>query len=153
MWKKIQKILLGICDILELLTALIVGLGILVALVALIPQFMHFWENRQATESFMIFLESVLTVVIGIEFMKMLCKPSPEYIMEGLIFLMARHMIVGTTSSGEDLLYILGIAILFLLSRYMVLSRKREEKAASTKDGRQNLIEECKEKLNQKNNM
>lgn len=125
MWKKIQKIMLRACDALELLTAVIVGIGIVVAIIALIPGFVHFWENRLEAEAFLVFLEEVLNVVIGIEFMKMLCKPSPEHIIEGLIFLMARHMIVGTTTSGEDLLSILGISILFVLSRFMVYSKKK----------------------------
>ena len=123
MWKKIQKVMLRICDVLELLTAVAVGVGIVVAVIALVPEFLHFWENRMETEAFLIFLEEILNVVIGIEFMKMLCKPSSEHIIEGLSFLVARHMIIGTNSSGEDLLSILGIVILFVLSRFMAMTK------------------------------
>ncbi len=123
MWKKIQKYALKVCDVLEFLTAIIVGAAIVVAIIALIPGFFHYWENRTGVDAFMIFLEEILNVVIGIEFLKMLCKPSSEYIIEGLIFLVARHMIVGTTTAMEDLLSIIGIAILFVLSRFMVMTK------------------------------
>lgn len=123
MWKKIQKYALKVCDVLEFLTAIIVGAAIVVAIIALIPGFFHFWENRTGADAFLVFLEEVLNVVIGVEFMKMLCKPSSEHIIEGLIFLMARHMIVGTTTSADDLLSIIGIAILFVLSRFMVMTK------------------------------
>lgn len=123
MGKKVQRVMLRVCDILELLTAIGVGIGIVVAIIALVPGFFEFWENRFEVNAFPLFLKDVLNVVIGIEFMKMLCKPSPEHIIEGLIFLMARHMVVGTTTAGEDLLSITGIAILFVLSRFMALTK------------------------------
>ncbi len=129
MGKKVQRIMLRVCDILELLTAVGVGIGIVVAIIALVPGFFEFWENRLEANAFLLFLKDVLNVVIGIEFMKMLCKPSPEHIIEGLIFLMARHMVVGTTTAGEDLLSITGITILFVLSRFMVLTKSGKGKS------------------------
>lgn len=44
------------------------------------------------------FLDAVLGVVIGVEFLKMLCKPNTANIIEALIFVIARHMIVQTTA-------------------------------------------------------
>ena len=123
MWKRIQKYALIVCDILEILAAIIVGVAIVTAIVALVPGFLHFWVNRTEAGVFLSFLEEILNVVIGIEFLKMLCKPSSEHVIEGLVFLVARHMIVGTTTAQEDLLSIIGIAILYVLSRFMVMTK------------------------------
>ncbi len=61
--------------------------------------------------AFLLYLDAVFNVVIGIEFMKMLCKPSSANIIEVLIFLIARHMIVTSTTPLEDLLSVLSIGV------------------------------------------
>ena len=55
------------------------------------------------------FLDAVLGVVIGVEFLKMLCKPNTANIIEALIFVIARQMIVQTTTAGEDLVSVISI--------------------------------------------
>lgn len=72
---------------------------------------------------FMEYLDAVFNVVIGIEFLKMLCKPSSANIIEVLIFLIARHMIVQTTTPLEDLLSVVSIGILFFFRRFMLMTK------------------------------
>ena len=72
---------------------------------------------------YMEYLDAVFNVVIGIEFLKMLCKPSSANIIEVLIFLIARHMIVQTTTPLEDLLSVVSIGILFFFRRFMLMTK------------------------------
>ncbi|MCI5596632.1 MAG: transporter [Lachnospiraceae bacterium] len=68
---------------------------------------------------FTTFLGDAFQVVIGIEFIKMLCKHTPATVVEVLMFAMARQMVVEHTSSFENLFCILGITILFLIRRFL----------------------------------
>ncbi len=118
MWTKIRDRLYRMCDILELLMGVAVIIGIGIAVIALIPHVGELWLHRGEAGALYEFLEYVFNIVIGIEFMKMLCKPDGDTIIEVLIFLVARHMIIGTTSTLDDLLSIISMGILFLIKKY-----------------------------------
>ncbi len=123
MWDNIRKILYKACDVLELLMAGAVAVGIVIAAMTLWPEFLTYWENRMDAGAFLLYLDAVFNVVIGIEFMKMLCKPSSANIIEVLIFLIARHMIVTSTTPLEDLLSVLSIGVLFFFRRFMLMTK------------------------------
>lgn len=125
--EKLRKRLSDVCDIGECLMGLIVVIGIIIALIGLLPEMIQFWANRNQTGSFMEFLEAVSLVVIGIEFAKMLCKPNTSNIIEALIFLIARQMIISHQGSKEMLLSVLAICILFLFRRIMLATRPDKE--------------------------
>ena len=98
MWDKVRKALYKACESLELLMVAAVICGIVVAVITLWPELLHYWNNRMSEGAFLKYLDAVFNVVIGIEFMKMLCRPNSANIIEVLIFLIARHMIVQTTT-------------------------------------------------------
>lgn len=123
MWDKVRKVLYEICEIMELIMAAAVVCGLIVATLALWPELILYWNNRMETGAFLQFLDAIFNVVIGIEFMKMLCKPSSANIIEVLIFLIARHMIIQTTTAREDLLAVVSIGILFLFRRFMMATK------------------------------
>lgn len=123
MWNKIRKALYEACDILELFMAFVVLVGIIIAIIAVAPEILEFWKHRGEAGAFFEFIELIFAVVIGIEFMKMLCKPSTATIIEALIFLMARHMVVQTTTAGEDLISVISICILFVFRRVMLATK------------------------------
>ena len=125
--EKLRKRLSDICDIGEFIMGLIVVIGIVIALIGLIPEMMQFWTNRHQAGSFMEFLEAVSLVVIGIEFAKMLCKPNTSNIIEALIFLIARQMIISHQGPMEMLLFVIAICILFLFRRIMLATRPDNE--------------------------
>ena len=123
MWDKARKILYRGGEILELLMAAAVVAGVLVAMITLVPELACYWEHRMTAGAFLEYLDAVFNVVIGIEFLKMLCKPSSANIIEVLIFLIARHMIVQTTTPLEDLLSVVSIGILFFFRRFMLMTK------------------------------
>lgn len=128
MWDKIRKVLYEACDVLEMLMAAAVVCGIIVAVLTLVPELMQYWEHRMEEGAFLVYLDAVFNVVIGIEFMQMLCKPSSANIIETLIFLIARHMIVSSTTPAEDLLSVLSIGVLFLFRRFMLMTKPDKQK-------------------------
>lgn len=123
MWDKIRKILYKVCDVLEMFMAGAVGAGIVIAALTLWPELAAYWDHRMEAGAFLTYLDAVFNVVIGIEFMKMLCKPSSANIIEVLIFLIARHMIVTSTTPVEDLLSVLSIGVLFIFRRFMLMTK------------------------------
>ncbi len=126
-WEKLRKILYDICDVLELFMAVSVGIGLVIAMLAIFPGIADLWNHRLNEGAFMEFLGIVFNLVIGIEFMKMLCKPNTSNIIEALIFLMARHMIIRETTALEDLTVVISICILFLFRRFMLATKPDKE--------------------------
>lgn len=123
MWDKVGKALNHVCEWLETFMALVVFAGVVVAAAALVPELMHLSRNAREPGAFLSYLEDTSSVVIGIEFMKMLCRPSSANVIEVLVFLIARHMIVHTTTPLEDLLSVISIGILFFFRRYMMATK------------------------------
>ena len=125
MLDKIRKGLHTACDVMEIVMVLAVICGIAIAIGTLVPELKIYWDNRLDADAFLLYLDAIFNVVIGIEFMKMLCKPSSANVIEVLVFLIARHMIVGATTPLEDLLSVISIGILFAFRRFAAESEKK----------------------------
>ena len=66
------------------------------------------------------FLEKVMMLAIGLEFVKMLCKHTPSTVIDVLLFAIARQMIVEHTSTLENLIGIVALAGLFATRKYLL---------------------------------
>lgn len=62
-------------------------------------------------------LEAALSLVIGIEFIEMLCRPDSQTVLEVLIFLIARHMIIETPSPAGLVMLVSAVCILCVVRR------------------------------------
>lgn len=127
--------------ILELIMAVIVFIAIVSAIIALWEPFLHYLEHRHESGAFLEFLGLVFSIVIGIEFFKLLCEPSRDTLLEVLMFVIARHLIIEDTSAVENLLSILTIGILFFIEKYLfspsasdnsIISRFRERRSKAS---------------------
>lgn len=123
---KLKKMFTIVCDTLELIVAVVVVIGVAIAILSLFPEIGHLWKENGGSTEFVHFLERVFTVVIGIEFLKMLCRPNSDNVFETIIFLVARHMIINTTTPLEDLLSTISIVLLCLVRRYLKETRHGE---------------------------
>ncbi len=117
--ERIRKRLYKLGEAVELVMAGVIICAIIVGGVALVPEFFMYWGDRLQKGAFLGFLESVLNIVIGIEFVKMLCKPDPKEVIEVLVFFVSRYMIVHETSALENLLAVLSVCILFFSRRFI----------------------------------
>lgn len=113
MREKARNFIQKSCDVLELLVAVAVGVGLIVSLILYIPEGVALLTKSGDTSTFLLFLEDMFSVVVGIEFIKMLCKPSAENVIEVLVFLIARHMIIGSNSALDILLSVVSVALLY----------------------------------------
>lgn len=118
------------CDVLELLVAVAVGVGLIVSLILYIPEGVALLTKSGDTSTFLLFLEDMFSVVVGIEFIKMLCKPSAENVIEVLVFLIARHMIIGSNSALDILLSVVSVALLYGVR--LVLRREKNKRKPAT---------------------
>ena len=127
MGSKIRRMIDRASELLELA----VNIAVIVAVISLWKPFMEFVQNRESAHAFLDFLGYVLNVLIGIEFFKMLCKPDVDTVLEVVMFVIVRHMVVLETSSVENLLTIVGMAIIFAIKKFLKEPKKEKLKTVS----------------------
>ena len=123
-WPK--RVIHAACEVLELAAAGLVIIGLILAVIGLITDGALFRNVLAGEHAFLVYLERVFAIVIGIEFLEMLCQPTPENVIQTLIFLVARHMIVGEATPLENFVSILSIVVLFALKRWLQASEPGE---------------------------
>lgn len=116
---KIKKWVHNICQVLEMIAAGLVSIGIFLALISIATNLSVFRDLLKDPTVFKGYLDTIFTLVIGIEFLEMLCRPNSENVLEVLIFLVARHMIAGSTTPMEDFVSVISISLLCVLRRYL----------------------------------
>lgn len=116
--KKLQDKMFEISYIFELFISVIVGIGILIFAVRLIIGLFDISTFTDEGETLFKILDKAIILAIGAEFIKMLCKHTPETVIEVLAFALARQLIVGHTSPVENLITVIAIAILFAVRRF-----------------------------------
>ena len=119
-----KGILHHICHILDLVVAALMVVGLALAVVNIVTDVNLFKGILSSEHAFKEYIERVFTVVIGIEFLEMLCTPTSDSVIQTLIFLVARHMIVGETTPVQDLISIFSIVLLVILRRWLHASRE-----------------------------
>ncbi len=118
--KKLDTILEKGLLVLESLIALIsifVLVGLLVIYLIRICNTPGYFLQEDAVHQF---LQELLSIVIGLEFVKLLMHMTPANILEVLIMAIARHIVVGHSDSLDTLLSILCIIALFAAKRYLI---------------------------------
>ena len=134
MIESIQKIINRICEVLEYIIAAIVVLALVISAISYLPVIKDLFIKTGNSEEFLIFLEQIFNYVVGIEFIKLLCKPNTENTFEVLIFLVSRHMIIGNTSALDMFLSVASIAILCVIRRLLNTKFRHEKDTDETED-------------------
>ncbi len=144
MRKKLQDKMFEVSYLFELLISVIVGIAILILAVRLIADTANVSVYLNGADSLVKILDDAITLAIGAELIKMLCKHTPETIIEVLAFALARQLIVGHAAAWENLITVLAIAVLFAIRRFLL---KRHD-MVETPDG----LVEIDDKTNIDNN-
>ena len=71
-------------------------------------------------EFFTEFLANALSLVVGVEFVKMLCRHSAQTVVEVLMFATARQMVVEHMAPTQTLIGVIAIAILFAIRKFLM---------------------------------
>ena len=113
----LRKAMQNVATYVELALSAFLTIVIVVLIVKLIGEsFFHL--NGEGPE-LSYYLESAMTLAIGIEFVKMLCTHTPGPIIEVLLFATSRQMIVEHLTGTETLLGIAAIAGLCEIRKYL----------------------------------
>lgn len=139
-----RKIIQKMCELLDLIVAALVLIAILFSIFSIVRDVTVFQKLLTDPSEFKHYLEQIFMLVIGIEFLVMLCMPSSENVIEVLIFLVARHMVVGDTTPYQDFVSVVSVALLCVVRRYL---RVTGEKQKENKN-----MESHKEESRQKDN-
>jgi len=120
MRKKLQDKMFELSYIFELLISVIVGIAILVLAVSMVIDMAELSFFKNGADSLVKILDDAIILAIGAELIKMLCKHTPETVIEVLAFALARQLIVGHAKPLENLITVIAIAILFAIRRFLL---------------------------------
>lgn len=125
MRKKIRNVIDHYCDWMELLIAAIVGLFLMYVTITYVLSAMGVTDIMPDTASFNVFLHDIFTLVVGIEFTKVLLKPSVEHLIEVLVFLVTRHVILSHDNPWSILVSVVCIILLYSFHFYLQYLKKK----------------------------
>lgn len=133
--ERVQALLYEIAFYLELAAAALVIVLIICQVIGLAIDMFSDVGQLTSSENFNQFLALALNIVVGIEFLKMLCRHSMDAVIEVLLFTLARQLIVTQHSMVEGLLCILAIGILFVVRKYLFIPKidKKQDLLHSSK--------------------
>lgn len=66
----------------------------------------------------------------------MLCKPDVDTILEVVMFVIVRHMVVLETSTVENLLTIVGMAIIFAIKKFLKEPKSETKKKINSDESK-----------------
>lgn len=115
----LREQVMKVADMLETVIGILLALCIGILVIYLVWDLKSVVTSNADLEAFNTYLAAAFNLVIGIEFIKMLCKHTPETVIEVLLFAIARQLIVEHTSTIENLVGIVSIAVLFATRKYL----------------------------------
>ena len=118
---RIPNLVYRIAQALEILVSLLVIAAILLSLVSVAHELGILASDPLRENGLHDFLAAAFTVVIGIEFLKMLSRHNMGSVVEVLLFAISRQMVIEHTSPVENLLMVAAIAALFLIRKFLFI--------------------------------
>ena len=132
--KKLNVLIISIARYTEILMSCIITAVIIIMIINLPETLSTTIEN----DAFNQFLSSALSLVVGIEFVKMLCNYTSETVIEVLMMATARQMVVEHLSPINTLIGTLAIAVLFAIRKFLSVpeEKKRGKKNETEEDNK-----------------
>ncbi len=119
---RINMKLVKLMKIVEVLIAVILMAAVLVSTLAMVV----YGIDSMSAHTFQLndVLERALTIVVGIEFIKMLILHTPQSVIEVLMYAVARQIIISHDSALENLYGVLAVLLIFLIEKYFLSNKK-----------------------------
>lgn len=127
MRKKLQDKMFEASYIFEFLISVIVAIGIIIFAVHMVIDMIKVSIAPEGIDALVGVLDNAITLAIGAELIKMLCKHTPETVIEVLAFALARQLIVGHNEPWQNLITVVAIAVLFAIRRFLLKSHDMVE--------------------------
>ena len=111
----------------ELFISAIIMIAVIGGTIYLVKDVVQLMMNYPTSRDIYKFVGVAFNLVICIEFVKMLCKHTPDTLVEVMMFAIARQMIVEHTSPQQNLIVVLAIAIFILRSKKILFLEKFDD--------------------------
>ena len=121
MKRKLNEIIYTISRYTEIVLSAVMLLVIITLIIPMLYNFIRIPLLDISPEQFNEFLRNALTLLIGVEFVKMLAKHTAENLLEVLMFATARQMVVEHLNMVETLIGVVAIAVIFAIRKYLLL--------------------------------
>ncbi|MGN1014954.1 MAG: transporter [Butyricicoccus sp.] len=122
-YQKINRFLSRSAVYVEIALSCIIIAVIMVMTVGLVLNLLQGDLLHMDDENFREFLSSALTLVVGMEFVKMLCMHSAESMIDVLLFATARQMVVEHLGAVDTLITVFAIAVLFVIRKFLFVTK------------------------------
>ena len=122
---KINTRLVKMMKAVELVIAVLLTIAIAISTLATVC----FGAESLMDQSFQLeaILEKALTLVVGVEFVKMLILHTPESVIEVLLYAVARQIIISHESAMENLVGVLAVALIFVVKKYFLTNAEQKK--------------------------
>lgn len=127
MKRKLNEIIYTISRYTEIVLSAVMLLVIITLIVPMLYNFLRIPLLNITPEQFTEFLGNALTLLIGVEFVKMLAKHTAENLLEVLMFAIARQMVVEHLNMTETLIGVIAIGIIFTVRKYLLLKNSNDK--------------------------
>ena len=112
---------------LHLLEQAIAGITLIVLIIALGMELVTMFRNPESISDVSHFLHNILTIVIGLEFVRMLIDTTPANILEVLTVAITRHVVLSHDNPWSNLACIACIGGLFAIRRFLIRRSELKE--------------------------
>lgn len=133
MKRKLNEIIYAISRYTEIVLSAVMLLVIITLIIPMIYNFVSIPLLDITPEQFTQFLGNALTLLIGVEFVKMLAKHTAENLLEVLMFAIARQMVVEHLNMTETLIGVVAIAVIFTVGKYLLLKNSNDKEKSYDK--------------------
>ena len=113
--------------VLHLIEQIIAVVTILVLVVSLILDLYQIFAGGLANVDVNLYLHNILTIVVGLEFVRMLIDTTPANVLEVLTLAITRHVILSHDDPWSNLACIACIAGLFAIRRFLIRRHELQE--------------------------
>lgn len=105
---------------LRLMEHVIAAVTLVLLALSLVYELVMIFQDISYFSDASLFLNSLLSIVVGLEFVKMLVDTNPESILEVLIVAITRYIILSHDDPWKNLVCIVCIAGLFAIDRFLI---------------------------------
>ena len=148
MGDKLRKIMDQFCNFMELVLAILASAVLLVSTVLYVLSSIGLTSASFNMELFSVFLNDIFALVVGIEFIQMLLKPSADNVIEVLVFLVTRHLILSHGSALDMLGCVICILLLYAFHFGLHYLKRRDPEMANSIDHDASHLGSVEEKEN-----
>lgn len=123
-----QKINIRLVKIMKAVE-LVIAVLLMIAIVASTLATICYEAESIVSQNFQLesILEKALTLVVGVEFVKMLILHTPESVIEVLLYAVARQIIISHESAMENLVGVLAVALIFVVKKYFLINAEQKK--------------------------